>query len=566
MPVGTALASLKLVLSNINTDKPTVAPLKNRKHDKPVVFPSDEKIKYLPRSKPEDHGYSKEYLDSFFREISSDLSNRVNRILVIKDNCVIGEKYEYPYVPDAWDMVFSATKTVVCMAIGILYDEGKIDLDKPVYKMLKVTPSNGRNRKITIRHLLTMSTGVTFNEAESAASIKWVRDYFNSSNRFQPGSKFYYNSMNTYILSVLVDKISGMKFEDFAKERIFGPLDLNTVHLDMSPEGHFKGGWGLYILPEDMAKLGILIKDKGEYNGKRIISQKWVEMMSSKQFEATQFGRRFDYGYQMWVDHKHDLCFFNGLYNQDILIFRKSGVIVVVCCANNECFHGSTQYDIITKYFASEKMGKFELCKTNGNRDLKNYDNLLYYFENILGKHYKPQNKIANSCGILPLFLQNEMGTYVKGIKSLRFEKVDDHYSLFVKEGSHDFEIKFNFGNGVRQVLNLYGNLYDCVCDSRFILSGKGDPFMYIRLYFLETASSRYISIKFGKNSNVLSVEESENPGFDFVMSLLNEQDESVRNLVNSFLKTINPARLSGTIKNIFAPTFTAIAHEHNHQ
>ena len=89
---------------------------------------------------------------------------------------------------------------------------------------------------------------------------------------------------------------------------------------------------------------------------------------------------------------------------------------------------------------------------------------------------------------------------------------------------------------------------------------------MYLRIFFLEFASTRYISVKFGKNSNVISVEESENPGFDFVVSLINEQDESVRNLVNNFTKAINPARLNGTIKNIFAPTFIAVAHEHNHQ
>ena len=558
MPLGSAFNSLRLLLRNMNPNKPTELPLKHRKHDKAVIFPSDEKIKYLPRSTPEEHGYTKEYIDSFFREISSDLSNRVNRILIVKDNCVISEKYEYPYVPDAWDMVFSTTKTVVCLAIGILYDEGKIDLDAPVYKILGVNPANIRNKKITFRHLLTMSTGVTFNEIESATSLTWLKGFFDSGNKFKVGSKFEYNSLNTYILSVLVEKLSGMKFEKFIKEKLFNHLDMNSVHLDTSPEGYFKGGWGLYILPEDMAKLGILVKDKGVYNGERLVSEQWINMMTSIQYEASKYNRRFDYGFQMWIDKAHDLCFFNGMYNQDILIYNKSGVVVVVCCANNEAFHGSTQYDIIAKYFSTKEMGNFPLCKTYGNRDLSNYDNLIYYYDKIVNKEYKVHSSVANSCGILPLLIQNEVGTYARGVKGLKFLKEEDEYILVIKEGTVDHRIRFNFKNGIRQTFNFYGNLYDCICDGRFILSGKGDPFMLIRIYFLEFPSTRYISVKFGKDDNVLSIEESENPGFDFVMSMINEQDESTKAFVNSIVKTINPAKLSGTIKNIFAPVYIA--------
>ena len=558
MPLGSAINSLRLLLRNMNPNKPTELPLKHRKHDKAVIFPSDEKIKYLPRSTPEEHGYTKEYIDSFFREISSDLSNRVNRILIVKDNFVIAEKYEYPYVPDAWDMVFSTTKTVVCLAIGILYDEGKIDLDVPVYKILGVSPANIRNKKITFRHLLTMSTGVTFNEIESATSLTWLKGFFDSGNKFKVGSKFEYNSLNTYILSVLVEKLSGMKFEKFIKEKLFNHLDMNSVHLDTSPEGYFKGGWGLYILPEDMAKLGILIKDKGVYNGERLVSEQWINMMTSIQYEASKYNRRFDYGFQMWIDKAHDLCFFNGMYNQDILIYNKSGVVVVVCCANNEGFHGSTQYDIIAKYFSTKEMGNFPLCKTYGNRDLVNYDNLMYYYDKIVNKEYKIHSSVANSCGVLPLLIQNEVGTYARGVKGLKFLKEEDEYVLVMKEGTVDHRIRFNFKNGIRQTFNFYGNLYDCICDGRFILSGKGDPFMLIRIYFLEFPSTRYISVKFGKDDNVLSIEESENPGFDFVMSMINEQDESTKAFVNSIVKTINPAKLSGTIKNIFAPVYIA--------
>ena len=182
-------------------------------------------------------------------------------------------------------------------------------------------------------------------------------------------------------------------------------------------------------------------------------------------------------------------------------------------------------------------------------RDLSNYDNLIYYYDKIVNKEYKVHSSVANSCGILPLLIQNEVGTYARGVKGLKFLKEEDEYILVIKEGTVDHRIRFNFKNGIRQTFNFYGNLYDCICDGRFILSGKGDPFMLIRIYFLEFPSTRYISVKFGKDDNVLSIEESENPGFDFVMSMINEQDESTKAFVNSIVKTINPAKLSGTIK-----------------
>ena len=561
MPLGSALNSLFLLAQHLDTTKSTTMPVKKTSNDKPLVFPSDEKINFLDRDIPENHGYTKEYIDSYLNELDSDLSLRINRIMVIKDNKVIGERYNIPYVQNSWDCVFSFSKTVVALALGLLYDDGKVDLDLPVYKILKneKSISVAKNKKITLRHLLTMSTGITFNEMETASSLNWTKSYFNSSSKFKFGSKFEYNSLNTYIISVVVEKLAKKKFGHFIRERLFDPMGIASTHFDTSPEGFFKGGWGLYIVPEDMAKLGILVKDYGVYNGQQLISKEWIKMMTSKQYPARNFQHAIDYGFQIWVDEKNNMCVFNGMYDQNAMIYRSSGVVVITCCSNNEAFHGGHLFPITAKYFAKEKMGDFELCKNHGNRIIKNNDNLMYYYDAICNKEYKTVTKISNSCGILPLLLQNEMGTYAKGIKSVYFKKNDGAYSLVINENHHNYEIKFDFENGVRQTLSLYGNQFDVVCDAKFILSGKGEPFLYIKLSFLEFSSIRYFSVKFAKDMDVLSLEESENPGFDFVMSIIDVQDESTKTFINRAVKTINPALVSGTIKNIFAPTFTII-------
>lgn len=567
MPLGATLNSLRLLIKNLNTDKPTELVVKKDGPDKPIVFPNAAKINFLKREKPNKHGINDKFIESFFNEITSDLSLRPNRILVIKDNAVIGEHYEHPYVKTSWDCIFSATKTIVALALGLMYDEGKVDLDAPVCSILKNEKqiSVSRNKKITLRHLLTMSSGNSFNEMETASSKKWVKDYFNSSSKFTPGEKFEYNSLNTYIIGVIIEKLAKEKLTTLIRKRIFDPLGISETYAEISPEGYMKGGWGLYILPEDMAKLGILMRDYGVYEGKRILSEEWIKMMSSPQFRSTKFDQKLDYGFQMWVDEKNNYCAFNGLYDQNILIYRNSGVIVVTCCADSEIFHNSNLFKIAMKYFASSKQIAFDLCNNHGNRNIKNLDKLLYYYDDISNKEFKPTSTISNTCGILPLILQNEMGTYVKGIKSLLFLKENNKYQFVINEGGVIHKLDFDFDKGVRQTINLYGNLYDIVVDARFILSGKGDPFLIIRVYFLEFSFSRYFSIKFGKNSNSISVELSENPGLDFVISLAGIQDEATKSFLRGWMKALSPSLIAGKVKNIFTPIFIAVHGKHVH-
>ena len=563
MPLGSALGSVRLLLRNLNTNKSTTNVIKKEKSDKPFVFSSDAILK-LPRGDAEEFGYSDAYVQSFLNELSQDLSIRANRILVIMGNKVVAEKYVTPYVPDAWDCVFSATKTVTALALGALYDEGKVDLDTPVCEILGVAKKVGNlaNKKITLKHLLTMTTGNSFNEMESVASLKWIKGFFDSPNKFPIGAKFEYNSLNTYIIGACIEKITGKPLSEYAQEKIFTPLHINETFFERSPEGIAKSGWGLYILPEDMAKLGILMRDFGEFEGKRVISEKWIKKMSSKRFSATKAGHRFDYGYQMWVDESKNFCCFNGMYNQDILIYRNTGVIVTLCCANNEAFHGSNLYAVAEKYFAGDKVPESAFVTKSSSHDVQNEVKLMPYYDGIVDKTYLPVEKKSNSCGILPLILQNEMGTYVKGVSEMTFRKSESGYALVVKEDGKDVKIAFDFADGVRQRFDFYGNLYDCVADGRFILNGKGEPYLVIRVYFLEFASSRYVTVRFGKSMNELSVEFSENPGLEFIQALLETQDKATKALISGAMKIVDKDLVFTKARNIFSPTFTLKAKE----
>ena len=556
MPLGSALNSIIVLLRNLNTDKPTVHTVKDKKPDKTVVF--DGQIRRLERAKPEDVGLTSEYVQSFLNEIRRDHAIRANRILVLKEGKVIAERYEHPYVPDSWDCVFSATKTVTALSLGALWDEGKVDLDLPVCKILEMENKvgNALNKKITLRHLLTMSTGNTFNEIESATSLKWVKGFFDSPNKFKIGSKFEYNSLNTYMIGACIQKIAGKTMAEYVNEKIFAPLGIENTYFEYSPEGITKSGWGLYILPEDMAKLGQMVLQKGVWNGQRILSEAWIEMMSHKQIESTKVGHRFDYGFQMWVDEDNNFCCFNGMFNQEVHIWRNSGVVVVMCCANNEAFHGSNIYTIGAKYFAPEKMGDFPPVREDAARDLADIPQLRYLLDEILDRDYVPKDKIANSCGLLPLLMQNEMGTYAKGIQGIRFTRKGDQYVMWVKEHGEEMPVRFDFGEGVRAIYDFYGNLYDCVMDARFVLNERSEPVLTIRLFLLEYACSRYISVRFGKTYDRLSIELSENPSTGFIESLLDSRDEATRKLIANASKLIDKNLIATKTRNLFFPSF----------
>ena len=560
MPLGSQFSSLMLLISNLDRSKPTIYKPKIEMVTKPLVFPRDSKITFLPRCSPSEVGIENNYIESFLNELSLDYSLRINRLLVVhKSGNVIAEKYEHPYTKDSWDSIYSATKSIITLALGILYDEGKIDLDEPIYKILGLKKvGNGNNKLLTLRHVLTHSSGNTFNEIECVSSMNWVKDFFASGQKFKIGSKFEYNSLNTYIVSAVITKVSGKSTYDLLKEKIFEPLGFSTTHMEFSFENIAKGGWGLYMIPEDMAKIGLLVLNDGIYGDKQIISKKWLDMMCSKQFESSKYGHRFDYGFQIWVDDKKDFALMNGLYDQNIFIFKKTGIAVITCSSSPEAFHGANTYDIALKYFADIKYD-FPLIEKGVVRELYNIEALKHYYFAIANKKYMPMDKISTSCSLLPILMQNALSTYAKGIKEIAFNYVDDKYYLYVKEDDKDYNIEFNFNRGVRQTLEFYKNYFDCVCDARFIMNAKSYPFLAIRLFFIEFASVRYITVKFDKTFDVLSIELSEAPNLDFVSSLVEVQDEGTKALLNNAIKLLNPAIFKSTVRKIFSPRFRIV-------
>lgn len=281
----------------------------------------------LPVTLPEAVGVNSGRIKAYFDALTKDGTVFPHSVLIAKGGFEIGRKEWEPYSASRWHISYSMAKTIVGIAVGFLLLEERITLDTRVFKIFeKKLPLtvNFKMYALTVRNLLTMQSGVNFNEAGSVSSSNWISSFLSSQISFEPGKGFNYNSMNTYMLSAIVREVTGEGLVEYLTPRLFDPLGIKRIFWEKSPDGVEKGGWGLFILPKDMLKLGVLFAQRGMWGGKRIVLPEWIDEMSAKQAEVPENVSRYDYGYQMWHSDEPEQCVFNGLFGQNINIFKKA--------------------------------------------------------------------------------------------------------------------------------------------------------------------------------------------------------------------------------------------------
>ena len=239
--------------------------------DNPSVIPqfpqkteiSERESRTLPRAHPEKHGISSKRLYNMLCELEGEMRSNIHSIILLADGEVVMEASRDGYDGSMYHLSHSMSKTVTGMAVGLLVDDGLLSTDMRLVDILPgYAYKDKRFEDITVAHLLSMSAGVTFNEAGAVTDLAWTESFFASGLKFNPGTKFLYNSMNSYILARIVTKVSGKSLLELVVERIFEPLEITNYFWEIGPEGVYKGGWGLYLSAESWAKLGELIRYK----------------------------------------------------------------------------------------------------------------------------------------------------------------------------------------------------------------------------------------------------------------------------------------------------------------
>ncbi len=233
---------------------------------------------------------------------------QIHSLLVIRHGYVVVDATFYPYDGQTVHNVASVTKSVMTTLIGIAADQGKLDLDD---KMVSFFPDRSianldeRKENITVRHLASMSSGLNCDGEgdeptlqEMVASPDYVQFVLDRRVAWEPGEHFVYCSPAIHLLSPILQQATGMTTLDFARQYLFEPLGFGEVMWPRDPQGYYDGWADMSLHPDDMAKLGFLFLNQGQWDGQQIVSRQWVEEATKAQMET------YDdpYGYGWWMD------------------------------------------------------------------------------------------------------------------------------------------------------------------------------------------------------------------------------------------------------------------------
>ncbi len=291
----------------------------------------------LPRSNPEDQGVSLAAIHRYFDAIEKS-NQEFHSTIVVKNGFVIAEAYWFPYAPDHKMQLYSMSKSFTSTAIGLAQQEGLLSVEDPVLTYFKdVLPENiSENlQKLKIKHLLMMGVGMAKDSImtieKSPPGTPWAKTFLSLPIDYEPGAKFLYNSGASYMLSCILQRITGRTMGEYLKPRLFDPLGMSQAVWSVNNEGINYGASHLRITSEDMAKFGQFYLQEGKWNGKQILNSEYVKAASSKQISNgnNNSAWNYGYGYQFWLNPVGGFRA-DGAYGQYSMIFPEQNAVVSI--------------------------------------------------------------------------------------------------------------------------------------------------------------------------------------------------------------------------------------------
>ncbi len=485
---------------------------------------------YFPRVAPEAKGVPSAHVAEFLEELEQHPRVNLHSLTVLVDGAVIAEVSAPGYDRAIPHVSHSMCKSVTGIAIGMLCGEGHLTLDTPAYTLFPdgrlPARLSSKMKAITVRHLLTMSTGVAIGELGTVVETDWVRAFFGSDVRFEPGADFAYNSMNTYLLSAIVGEVSGLPLDEYLTPRLFAPLHIKSFFWEKCPMGIPKGGWGLYIAQEDAAKIGQTLLDHGMFEGKRILDAEWIAEATATQKVTPNEAGDFNYGYQTWSARDESAFLFNGMLGQNVWVSPKNRVVIVSHAGNTEFFQGGGMLSLFSRYFGAGFTRARPLPK---NRQalarlrhiqadfaaahkwaagLHEPRGLARLWRRLCGRSLRPLPRLAarlagrsfafpkNNSGILPVFMRLMQNNHTAGLRALAFEAEGERFFACFDEGEGErYRIPLGFYGYTPSTLTVRGEVYRIQTAASFAVNEDGCRVLKIEILFPEFSHTRRIKV-----------------------------------------------------------------------
>jgi CubicO group peptidase (beta-lactamase class C family) len=291
----------------------------------------------LPRSQPEHEGIPSSAILQFVEALESHM-HEMHSFMLLRHGQVVADGWWSPYRPEYPHLLFSVSKSFTSTAVGLAVAEGRLSIDDPILAFFpdeRPSEVNDLLAALTVRHLLTMTTGHavdTWPFLVERSDGDWIKAFLDVPIVHPPGTHFLYNTGATYILSAIVQKMTGMKLIDYLQSRLFDPLGIQNATWQESPQGIAVGGYGLSLKTEDLARFGQLYLQKGRWGNCQILPQAWVEAATSHQVSGSSNATRSDwtqgYGYQFWRC-RHGAYQASGVFGQGCLVLPKQEAVLV---------------------------------------------------------------------------------------------------------------------------------------------------------------------------------------------------------------------------------------------
>lgn len=579
MSFNKQIKSIKMLFDVFNPDKQV----------KPIIYHGPAKKSWegsvdnshlLALSSPELEGINSDYIKSYINDLNQNPQIDLHNILILRHGNIVWKQSFNGYNSNLWHVCHSLSKTVTGLAIGMLWDDSLIDMDECISDIFsqKITKKQYQNRKkVTVKTLLNMTSGVMFNEISSYAEENWISGFFDSVAISDSDKEFHYNSINSFILSAIIKEKTGQCIMDYLESRLWRPLAVQNVYWELAPCGIEKGGWGLYLTINDAAKIGQLIMNGGRWGNKQLISQKWINMSIKNVVETSSSFGEYNYGYHIWTGKHQNSFLLNGLFGQNVLGFMDTGILIVVNSGNVEIFQQGPFFDITHKYFGRDYFPSstplpeltnygYEISNeitTMQNNPGEKQDRLSFMrlARKLDGNKFRFEEKNASTVGLLPIITQVIQNNFTKGIEDISFQKGYFHSdkgkipmltAVFTENGqSHNIPIIYNEKSYMQ--LEFGGEIYE-VCISNTVRNGK----LKIRLSFLEMAGARTIELKLTKKGSEIELTFNEIPSYEFInksMELFVSDKIKSKPTAGMINKGINA--LQKKIKNTFVPVIT---------
>jgi len=297
--------------------------------DAPVVGASHEEPVF---------SYPETDADALAEAITS--TSGITSFLLFSGDEVVSEHYTGNAARDRFTNIKSASKSLLNVLVYAALENGYIDnLDQPIETWLGDYYENiddERKKSITVRHLITMSTGLQStsfgNYGRWVVSPDWVAFVLNSELQHEPGSRMVYSTGDTHLLSAVLTRATGMNLRSFANQYLTGPTGIRIGGWDTDPKGFYFGGNNMAVTPGGLLAMGRLYLNGGTLNGQRILSQEWVDESFTKHFEQSSYNRRgHDYGYLWWHNTfgPHSAWFAWGYGGQYVFILPDFNAVAV---------------------------------------------------------------------------------------------------------------------------------------------------------------------------------------------------------------------------------------------